>query len=277
MVKKQEGGMSFLQHLEILRWHLIRATVAIVFMAVICFFAKGVLFDVIIFGPKNPEFITYRLFCQFTKLFSSEGVFCLTKMPFEIINNKMAGQFSTHVWVSFIAGFILAFPYVLYEVWRFIKPGLHEKERKHSRGVIFFASILFILGILFGYYLIAPLSVQFLGSYTISAEITNLIDLLSYISTVTTVTLSAGLIFELPIIVYFLAKVGLLTPEWMRKYRKHALVLILILSAIITPPDISSQVLVTLPILLLYEVSIKICKRVIKGQEKEMLTAVKKQ
>ncbi len=269
--------MSFLQHLEILRWHLIRATVAIVLMAIICFFAKHILFDVIIFGPKDPNFITYRLFCQFTQLFSAEGVFCLTEMPFQIINNKMAGQFSTHVWVSFIGGFILAFPYVLYEVWRFIKPGLREGERKHSRGVIFFASILFILGVLFGYYLIAPLSVQFLGSYNISAEITNLIDLISYISTVTTVTLSAGLIFELPIVVYFLAKVGVLTPEWMRKYRKHALVLILILSAIITPPDISSQVLVTLPILLLYEVSIKICKRVVKRQEKEMLTAVKKQ
>jgi sec-independent protein translocase protein TatC len=276
MAKSQGETMSFLQHLEILRWHLIRASAAILVMATVCFFGKHILFDVIIFGPKDPNFITYQLFCQFTQLFSEEGVFCLTEMPFSIINNKMAGQFSTHIWVSLIGGFILAFPYVLFEVWRFIKPGLHPKERKHSRGVIFFASILFLLGVLFGYYLIAPLSVQFLGGYNISDEISNLIDLLSYISTVTTVTLSAGLIFELPIIVYFLARVGILTPEWMRKYRKHALVLILILSAIITPPDISSQVLVTLPVLLLYELSIKICARVVKNQEKKMSKELRK-
>lgn len=263
--------MSFLQHLEVLRWHLVRSSAAIVVMATLCFIGKGILFDRIIFGPKDPNFITYRLFCSFTRLFSEEGVFCLTEMPFSIINNKMAGQFSTHIWVSLIAGFILAFPYVLYEVWRFIKPGLRDSERKHSRGVIFFASILFLMGISFGYFLIAPLSVQFLGGYTISTEIKNLIDLLSYISTVTTVTLSSGLVFELPIIVYFLAKVGILTPEWMRTYRKHALVLILILSAVITPPDISSQILVTVPILLLYELSIRICARVVKNQKKELI------
>ncbi len=269
MAKNGSGEMSFLQHLEMLRWHLIRSSFAIVCMAAICFLGKGILFDVIIFGPKDPNFITYRIFCSFTRLFSEEGVFCLDKMPFTIINNKMAGQFSTHIWVSLIAGFIIAFPYVLYELWRFVKPGLHASERRYSRGVIFFASVLFLLGVSFGYFLIAPLSVQFLGGYSISNEISNLIDLLSYISTVTTVTLSSGLVFELPIVVYFLAKVGLLTPEWMRTYRKHALVLILILSAIITPPDISSQVLVSLPILLLYEMSIKICARVVKKQERE--------
>ena len=183
----------------------------------------------------------------------------------------MAGQFSTHVWVSLIAGFILAFPYVLYEVWRFVKPGLHRSERKYSRGIIFFASLLFMLGVLFGYYLIVPLSVQFLGSYTVSAEVTNLIDLNSFITTVSTVTLSTGLIFELPILVYFLAKIGVITPDWMRKYRRHAFVVTLILAAIITPPDISSQVLVAFPIVLLYELSIKICARVVKNQEKERL------
>lgn len=270
MSKTKSGEMSFLQHLEVLRWHLVRSSIAIILMGIVCFIGKSILFDTIIFGPKDPNFITYRLFCKFTKLFSSQGVFCLNEMPFSIINNKMAGQFSTHIWVSLIAGFILAFPYVLYEVWKFIKPGLHEKERKHSRGVIFFASFLFLLGVLFGYFLIAPLSVQFLGGYSISGEIKNLIDLLSYISTVTTVTLSSGLIFELPIIVYFLAKVGVLTPSWMKMYRKHALVLILILSAIITPPDISSQILVSLPVLLLYELSIKICARVVKNQEKAL-------
>ena len=263
--------MSFLEHLEVLRWHLVRSTVAILFFAILCFVGKGILFDVIIFGPKDPNFITYRLFCEFSRAIGITELFCMSEMPFEILNTKMAGQFSTHVWVSLIAGFILAFPYVLYEVWRFVKPGLRNSERKYSRGIIFFASVLFMLGVLFGYYLIVPLSVQFLGTYTVSAEVKNLIDLNSFITTVSTVTLSTGLIFELPIVVYFLAKVGILSPDWMRKYRRHAFVVTLVLSAIITPPDISSQVLVSLPIVLLYELSIKICARVVKNREKELL------
>lgn len=272
MAKGNTGEMSFLQHLEILRWHLVRSTVAILLGASVAFISKSILFDVIIFGPKQPDFVTYRLFCELTEWLTGTGLMCLTEMPFQILNTKMAGQFSTHIWVSLIAGFILAFPYVIWEIWRFIKPGLHDSEKKYSRGVLFFASILFILGVLFGYYLISPLSIQFLGTYTVSSDVTNLIDLNSYITTVSTVTLATGLIFELPIIVYFLAKIGLLTPEWMRTYRKHAFVVILILSAIITPPDISSQVLVCLPIIGLYEISIKICARVVKNQQKELKT-----
>lgn len=264
--------MSFLQHLEVLRWHLVRSTVAIMIFASIAFFMKHLLFDVIIFGPKNPQFITYQLFCKLTSMLTAEGLFCMTEMPFTILNTKMAGQFSTHIWVSLIAGFIVAFPYVIWEVWRFVKPGLHASEKKYSRWILFFASLLFMCGVLFGYYLIAPLSVQFLGTYTVSAEVNNLIDLNSYISTVSTVTLATGLIFELPIVVYFLAKVGLLTPEWMRTYRKHAFVVILILSAIITPPDITSQVLVCLPIVGLYQISIGICARVVKAQRREALS-----
>jgi len=258
-----------LQHLEVLRWHLVRSVVVILLFAIICFLGKSILFDVIIFGPKDPNFITYQLFCQFTRSIGVNEVFCLDEMPFKILNTKMAGQFSTHIWVSMIAGFILAFPYVLWEVWRFVSPGLYDSERKYSRLILFFGAILFMLGVLFGYYLIVPLSVQFLGGYNISNEITNFIDLISYISTVSTVTLSTGLVFELPIIVYFLARIGVLTPEWMRKYRRHSFVVILVLSAIITPPDISSQVLVTIPIVVLYELSIKICARVVKRQRKE--------
>lgn len=262
--------MSFLQHLEVLRWHLVRSTIAIVLFATVAFLAKSILFDVIIFGPKNPQFVTYRLFCEFTSKFTSEGLFCMDKMPFDLLNTKMAGQFSTHIWVSLIAGFIVAFPYVLYEIWRFVKPGLSDTERKGSRWIIFFASILFMSGVLFGYFLIAPLSIQFLGTYSVSMEVTNFIDLNSFITTVSTVTLASGLIFELPILVYFLAKIGLLTPEWMRTYRKHAFVVILVLSAIITPPDIMSQVLVCLPIVGLYQLSIGICARVVRNQERAM-------
>lgn len=270
MAGKERGEMSFLQHLEVLRWHLVRSTVAIMVFATVAFLSKHILFDIIIFGPKNPDFVTYQLFCRFTSMFTEEGLFCLEKMPFDILNTKMAGQFSIHIWVSLIAGFILAFPYVIWEIWRFIKPGLHPSEKKYSRWILFFASILFLGGVLFGYYLIAPLSVQFLGTYNVSSQVTNFIDLGSYITTVSTVTLAAGLIFELPVIVYFLAKIGLLTPEWMRTYRKHAIVVILILSAIITPPDITSQILVCLPIIGLYQLSIGICARVVKNQEREL-------
>ncbi len=268
MADSNSSNMSFLQHLEVLRWHLVRSTVAIVALAIFCFLAKSVVFDVIIFGPKDPKFITYQLFCEATQALGTTELFCLEEMPFDILNTKMAGQFSTHIWVSLIGGFILAFPYVLFEVWRFVKPGLHPKERTYSRWVLFFGGFLFALGVGFGYFLIVPLSIQFLGGYTISQEITNLIDLISYISTVSTVTLATGLIFELPVVVYFLARGGLITPQWMRTYRRHAIVVILVLSAIITPPDIASQILVSFPILLLYELSIKICKRVVEKQEK---------
>lgn len=268
--------MSFLQHLEVLRWHLVRSSIAIILFGSIAFVAKGFLFDVLIFGPKHPDFITYQLFCSATQWLGTAELFCLDEMPFDLLNTKMAGQFSTHIWVSLIAGFILAFPYLIWEIWRFVKPGLHQQEVKYSRAILIFAALLFALGVLFGYYLIVPLSVQFLGTYTVSSEVTNFIDLVSYISTVSTVTLATGIIFELPVIVYFLAKIGLLTPQWMRQYRRHAFVAILILSAIITPPDISSQVLVSLPIILLYEVSIRICARVVRNQERAMLRAATK-
>lgn len=267
MAKEESDNMSFLEHLEVLRWHLIRSAFAMVTMALVAFLAKGILFDVIIFGPKQADFFTYELFCSISREISNTELFCLEEMPFKILNTKMAGQFSTHLWVSLIAGFILAFPYILWEFWRFIAPGLKSNERRYSRWILFFGAILFISGVLFGYYLIVPLSLQFLGTYTISAEVSNLIDLMSYISTVSTVTLATGLIFELPVVVYFLARSGLVTPQFMRQYRRHAIVLILVLSAVITPPDIASQILVSLPIVLLYEVSIRIAARVIRKME----------
>ena len=173
----------------------------------------------------------------------------------------MSGQFSTHIVSSLVAGFILAFPYVFWEMWQFIKPALHQGEQKHTRGVVFYTSFLFMLGVLFGYYMVAPLSVQFLGNYQVSAQVANQINLNSFISTVTTVCLANGIIFQLPIVVYFFSKLGIVTPNFLRTYRKHALVVVLIISAIITPPDITSQVMVSFPLLILYEISIKISAR----------------
>ena len=180
------------------------------------------------------------------------------------MNITMSGQFSTHLMTSLYAGFILAFPYVFWEIWRFIVPALKDSETKVTRGVVFFSSFLFLLGVLFGYYVIAPLSINFLGSYQVSQTVANQISLTSYVTTVATVSLANGIIFELPILVYFLTKIGFLTPDFMRTYRRHAMVITLILSAIITPPDITSQILVSFPLIILYEISIRISRAVIK-------------
>ena len=173
----------------------------------------------------------------------------------------MSGQFSTHIVSSLVAGFILTFPYVFWEIWQFIRPALHHREQKHARGVVFYTSFLFILGVLFGYYMVAPLSVHFLGNYQVSAQVANQINLNSFISTVTTVCLANGIIFQLPVVVYFLSKLGIVTPQFLRTYRKHSLIVVLIISAIITPPDIMSQIMVSFPLLILYEISIKISAR----------------
>ncbi|NER12156.1 twin-arginine translocase subunit TatC [Leptobacterium flavescens] len=268
MATKSPQEMSFLDHLEELRWHLIRCTAAIVIVAFAAFFAKSFIFDVILLGPKNPDFITYDIFCRISKFLGLDDTFCSKELTFEIQSRTMAGQFSAHIWTSIWAGFIIGFPYILYEMWKFISPGLYDNERKNARGFIFIASLLFFTGVLFGYYVVAPLSINFLGNYSISKEVHNDIDISSYISTIRASVIAAGLIFELPILIYFLTKVGLVTPQFLRKYRKFALVIVLVLSAIITPPDIASQVVVSIPILILYEISIRISKIVIKRQEK---------
>lgn len=264
----EEGEMSFLEHLEVLRWHLIRAASAIFVFAVIAFIAKGFIFDTLLLGPKNPDFWTYRKLCELSEKFGLSDLLCITEIPFELINISMAGQFTTHIVVSIIAGLVVAFPYVMFELWRFIKPGLYSTERKYASGMVFYTSALFIFGILFGYYLIAPLSVNFLGTYRVSETVVNQIDLNSYFSTVATLVLASGAVFELPILIYFLSKIGVVSPQMLRQYRRHAVVGILILAAIITPPDVSSQILVFFPLMLLYEVSIWVSAIVVRNQDK---------
>lgn len=267
--------MSFLDHLEELRWHLIRSTLAIVLVGSVAFLMKDFIFDTVIFGPKKMDFPTYRLFCDIATFLGFDSAFCADKLPFTIQSRLMSGQFSAHIWTSIWAGFIVGFPYVLYEVWKFISPGLYEKERKNSRGFILIASFLFFLGVLFGYYIVAPLSINFLGTYQVSSEVTNEFDLASYISTIRASVIACGILFELPIIIYFLTKVGLVTPEIMKKYRKIALVIVLILSAVITPPDVASQIIVAIPVLILYQVSIHISRRVLKNEVKKARKAEK--
>ena len=266
--RKDPNEMSFLDHLEELRWHLIRSTIAVVVIGLVAFLMRDFIFDTIIFGPKKADFPTYGVFCKFSKMLGFSEAFCGGAPDFRIQSRLMAGQFSAHIWTSIWAGFIIGFPYVLYELWKFISPGLYEKERKNSKGFIFIASFLFFLGVLFGYYVVAPLSINFLGGYRVSEEVFNDIDLGSYISTVRAAVIACGLIFELPIVIFFLTKVGLVTPEVLRKYRKMSLVIVLIVSAVITPPDVASQIIVAIPVLILYEVSIYISSYVLRREAK---------
>ncbi len=262
--------MSFLDHLEDLRWHLIRCVIAVCVLAVAAFTVKDLIFDTIIFAPKDPNFVTYRMMCKVAEFFQGPDANCITNIPFEIQNRKMAGQFNAHIWTSIITGLIVAFPYVLYELWRFISPGLKAGERKASRGFIFVGSLLFFTGVLFGYYVLAPLSINFLSHYVISEKVHNIIDISSYMSLMRMSVLASGIVFELPILMYILSKIGLVTPEALIKYRKIAIVVILILAAVITPPDVISQVIVAIPILILYEVSIFISKIVTRKRKKKL-------
>jgi sec-independent protein translocase protein TatC len=266
-----EKEMSFLEHLEELRWRLVKSSAAILVFGIAVFLSKKIIFDVILFGPRNSEFITYKGFCWISNQLGMGDNLCMGDVAISVQNIDMSGQFSTHIMVSIIGGFIVAFPFVLYQMWAFLKPGLKEKERNSAKGIVFYSSLLFFSGVLFGYYIISPLSLQFLGSYRVSDEVVSSIQLNSYISTLVSITLSTGLVFQLPILVFFFTKIGLITPEFLKKYRKHSLVAVLILAAIITPPDITSQILVALPIMLLYELSIFISRRVIKKQLAEEL------
>ncbi len=269
MTKKIINEMSFLDHLEDLRWHLIRSTLAILITGSVAFVFSRFIFDVIIFGPLKMSFPTYSFLCKAATFINLETSFCGDSLPMIIQSRTMAGQFSADIWTSIMAGFIISFPYVIYQFWKFISPGLHKNERKHSRGFIIISSFLFFLGVLFGYYIVCPLSINFLANYNISEVVDNQIDIGSYIGLVRASVLASGLIFELPIIIYFLTKIGLVTPEFLKKYRKYALVFVLILSAIITPPDVASQIIVAIPILILYQVSIYISKVVIRNQKRK--------
>jgi sec-independent protein translocase protein TatC len=266
--KNGEKEMSFLQHLEELRWHIIRAILAIVFFMIIAFLFKTILFNKIILGPKSPDFITNRLLCQLGEYLKSTAL-CINTKPLNLINIKMTGQFTTHVTVAMVAGLILAFPVITWEFWQFFKPALKANEARYAKGAVLAASGLFFVGVLFGYFMLAPLSIHFLSSYEVDPSVVNQINVRSYIGLLTSICLATGLVFELPIIAFFLTKIGILTPEFMRKYRRHSIVVIFIVAALITPPDVFSMTLVAIPLLILYEVSIFISARVIKQKAKD--------
>ncbi len=266
MSESTKNEMSFLEHLEVLRWHLVRAFGSVFIFAILAFVFKGFVFDTLILAPSNPDFFTNKFLSDLGTRFNMP-LLNINQIPLSFQNINMSGQFTTHIWVSFVVGIVISFPYIFWEFWRFVKPALYQNEISNSRGAIFFASTLFSIGILFAYYIICPLSIHFLGTYQVSDKVENIVNLGSYISTITSIVLAGGIIFELPIFIYFLAKVGLVTSGFLVKYRKHSIVVALLLAAIITPPDVISQLLVCFPLIILYESGIMIARRLEKKNQ----------
>ncbi|MGZ3943812.1 MAG: twin-arginine translocase subunit TatC [Mucilaginibacter sp.] len=268
--KSLEGEMSFFEHLEALRWHLIRSAFAIVIFAIFAFAYYDTIFDGIVMAPTKKTFFTYRMICNFGEwlhglipYFKAEN-FCVSQdIKVSLLNTELAGQFTLQINSAIVIGITLGIPYILYEIWKFVRPALHEKERRSASGFVFYSSMLFALGILFGYYVVTPLAVKFLAGYTVSASIVNMFSIDSFVSSVTMLTLASGIAFQLPILVYILARVGILTPQFMRRTRRYAVIIILILAAFITPtPDAMTMCVVALPLLILYEVSILVAAAV---------------
>ncbi len=261
--RKSGKEMSFLDHLEELRWHIIRGLLAIVVAGIVLYMFQDWLFGTVIFGPTHDNFITYQVLCGVSKTLGMGAKMCIGPPDFQIIAIGFGETFITSIKVCFLSGLVVAFPYIFYEIWSFISPGLHEKERAASRGAVLICSSLFILGVLFGYFIVSPFGVRWLGGYTLPG-VENQPTLSSLINYMVMFTLPSGLVFEMPVIVYVLSRIGLVTPQGMRKYRRHAILGTLIVAGILTPPDAVTQFLVGIPMFLLYEVSILISKRVQK-------------
>ncbi len=266
----EEQEMSFLDHLEQLRWHVVRSLIAIVFFMIFAFVNIEWIFTNILFAPGRVDFPTFIWLCKLGNWLGSPEAFCVKEIPFKVQSRLMTGQFTMSITASFVIGLVIAFPYVVWECWRFIRPGLYSKERKSSRGAVASVSFLFLLGVSFGYFVMSPLMISFLANYTISDMIVNEFDITSYVGTIVTVVLGSGLLFQLPVVIYFLTKIGIVTPTFLRTYRKHAIVIILILGAIVTPSaDPLSQALISLPLYLLYEISILISGSVMRAKQKQ--------
>ncbi len=262
-IKNQDTGkeMTFWDHLTELRKRLVRMVLAWLIMTVIAFVNSRFIFDKILLAPKDTNFVTYKWLCKLGGLLHVDSL-CLPPMSLTIINLNLSGQFMTDMTVSMFSGLILAFPVIIFQLWQFIMPALYPTERRYARQAVFIMSFLFMVGVLFSYYLMVPWTLNFLGTYQVSTLVANQISLSSYISTVTTTILSVGVVFEMPVVVYVLAKLGIITPAFLKKNRKYAFVIILIVAAIITPPDVFSQIMVTIPLYSLYEISILVSKRV---------------
>jgi sec-independent protein translocase protein TatC len=253
--------MSFWDHLEVLRRMLFRSAVVVVAAMVVVFLNKSLVFDVIIFGPRTSDFVLYHWMCQLGEWLGWPG-FCPDAFSISIININMAAQFFTHISTSFWLGLVLSFPYIIWELWKFVAPALYTHEKRGVRRAFAFSSLLFFVGVLIGYTFIFPLSIRFLGTYQVSDIVANEISLNSYISMFVTLILTMGLVFEMPVLAHVLSRFGIITRKFLRKYRRHAIIVVLILSAVITPSaDAFTMIMVAIPLYLLYEFSIVVCKK----------------
>lgn len=259
---KEGKEMSFLDHLEELRWRLVRIATVIVLIAVVLWIFQEWIIDNVFLSMKDPSFISFRLLCENFGL-------CIDEIPVKMQSTTMGGQFGYAMMMSMLGGVVLAFPFIFYQIWAFVKPGLKANEKTVVKGIVFYVSLLFFLGIGFGYFVVAPMCVQFFGTYQMSKNIDNIFTINSYMSTILSTVFYSGLLFLLPVVAYLFAKLGIITAAFLRKYRKHAIVGVLILSAVITPPDLISQVIVSIPIVLLYEISILVTAGVEKTRRKE--------
>jgi len=267
--KVEDKEMSFFDHIDELRKHLLRSAYAIIISSIVAFYYMDFIFHKVILGPLRIDFITYTKLCEASHYFGSDDAFCVKELNFTLQNTEMAGQFMMSFKLAFLVGMILSMPIILYQLWLFIKPALSKKEIKNTRGFVFYTTFLFALGVSFGYFVLCPISINFLGSYTLSPLIKNEINMQNVISFMSMIVLGTGLIFELPIIMYFLGRIGILSSQFLVKYRKHAFLVILIVAAIATPPDVVSQVILTIPLYSLFEIGIFIIKRVEKQKAAE--------
>jgi sec-independent protein translocase protein TatC len=265
----EKAEMSFIDHLEELRWHIMRSVIALLVGGIIVFVNMDFFFAEVVMGPANKSFITYRALCKFSHYIGLKDAMCLGEINLKLISTQMSSQFMMSFTIAMVGGLIIVFPYIFWEFWRFTKPALTDKERSKTRGAIFWVSLLFFTGVAFGYYLIAPYTVNFFASYTLSPLIANTFTVSDYIENIVSLVLGTGIVFQLPLVVFFLSRIGILTPVFLRNNRKYAFVIILVLASIITPPDVISQMIVTLPLLLLYEISIWVSGRAIKDLKME--------
>lgn len=269
-ISAMQKEMSFMAHLEELRWHILRGLGAILALTIAAFAITPWVFENIIFAPARVNFPTFQFLCNVGSVFG-DGL-CIEEIPFKLQNRAMTGQFTMHILAAFIIGFILAFPYVIWELYRFVRPGLHQNEIKYSKGAVASISFLFITGILFAFYVLCPIMISFLANYQVSDMIVNEFDISSYVGTIVGLLLGTGLLFQLPMIMLFLSNVGIVTPSLLRKKRKQAIVTILIVGAVITPTaDPFSLSLIAIPLYILYEISIMISERVEKRKKREAL------
>ena len=283
----EPSEMTFFEHIDALRPHLVRGAMAIVIVGVIAFFCKHLIIDTVLFGPNSPEVPTNRMLVWVggewaqvaawlnstlgTSLNIDPGSFSIGADRFSVINTSLAGQFNLHMKISLVTGIALATPYVLWEFWRFVRPALTPQEIAGTNWFVFCVSLCFFSGLLFGYFIMVPLSVNFFANYQASAEIVNMIDISDYLSTVIVVSMACAFMFELPLLIYFLTRMGIVSAGFLRRYRRHAFVVLLVIAAIITPPDIFSLVLVILPLYGLYELSIKLAARIERKQSRKNL------